>query len=384
MHPAGSWSNLPPGGFAPGQVPQFVAITSDDNFGNDQPASLGGLKQYIEFMRPLRNADSTPVRGTFFHTTLYLSGNREVWREGFAEGHEAGDHTVNHKNGGAPGAPGMSTEPCCKPLNFDAAAWRAEIGGARDALTGQGGIGATAADITGYRAPYLAYTDEMFTVLSELGFRYDTSIPNCFGAGEDGTNCSWPYRLDSPSPDAATMTARFGWAPIGAHRGLWELSPTTLVVPDDSLAAEYDFAPGLRARIEATQKQQGVFPYPTVYDAPTGRISGLDYSLLKDAKIAPTELLAVYKYNLDLHLSGNRAPLIVLSHSFLYAFEDGNENNTDSVATMRARWQAFSAFIRYANSKPQVRLRPVKDILAWMSDPAPLPGRAATGTPGTR
>jgi peptidoglycan/xylan/chitin deacetylase (PgdA/CDA1 family) len=369
---AGAWSRLPPAGLSPAQVPQFVAITSDDNFGNEEPESIGGLKQYVEFMRPLRNADSTPVRGTFFHTTLYLEGNLTYWRAAFADGHEAGDHTVDHRNGGLPGIPGMSRDPCCAPSNFDDAGWRAEIGGARDSLTGKDGIGAAPGDIAGYRAPYLAYTDRMFSVLSELGFRYDTSIPNCFGDGENGTNCSWPYRLDAASPDTAAMAAKYRWAPIGPHKGLWELAPTTLVVPDDSHSARYDFRPGLRARIAAAQKRQGVLPYPTVYDAPTGRISGLDFSLLKDVKVTPDELLAIYKYNLDLHLSGNRAPLVVLSHSFLYAYEEGNEENTDSVETMQARWSAFSAFIEYANSKPQVRLRPMKDILAWMSNPTPI------------
>ena len=367
------WSRRPPGGFAPTEVPQFVAITSDDNFGNEQPAAVGGVKEYVRFMQPLRNADGTPARGTFFHTTMYYDGNRESWLAARRDRHETAVHTRRHQNGGLPGIAGMSSASCCRPQHFSVQEWIDEIGGARSALIGDGGLGAASSDIVGHRAPFLAYSDAMFAAMSQLGLTYDSSIPNCFGQGEDGRNCSWPHTLHEPSRDALTMEKTYGWAPVGAHPGLWEVSPTTLVVPDDSLSLKYGFRRGLRARIEGVRQRQGTLPYPTVYDAATGRVSGLDYSLLVDLMVAPGEMLAIYKHTLDLHLAGNRAPFIVLSHAFLYAYEgEANAQNTATLDVQRERWEAFTAFVRYANSKPEVRLRPVNEIVEWMQHPMPL------------
>src|SRR6188508_588831 len=112
------WSRLPPGGFAPKEVPQFVAITSDDNFGNEQSDAVGGVKEYVRFMQPLRNADGTPARGTFFHTTMYLEGNRESWLSARRDQHETAVHTRRHQNGGLPGIAGMSSASCCSPQHF--------------------------------------------------------------------------------------------------------------------------------------------------------------------------------------------------------------------------------------------------------------------------
>jgi hypothetical protein len=267
----------------------------------------------------------------------------------------------------------MSSAGCCRPQRFSVQEWIDEIGGARSALIGDGGLGAASSDIVGHRAPFLAYSDAMFEAISQLGLTYDSSIPNCFGAGEDGRNCSWPHTLHEASRDALTMEKTYQWAPVGAHPNIWEVSPTTLVVPDDSLSSKYGFTRGLRARIEGVRQRQGTLPYPTVYDAATGRVSGLDYSLLVDLMVTPGEMLAIYKYTLDLHLAGNRAPLVVLSHAFLYAYEDeANAQNTATLDVQRERWEAFTAFVRYANSKSEVRLRPVNEIVEWMQHPTPL------------
>ena len=153
----------------------------------------------------------------------------------------------------------------------------------------------------------------------------DSSLPNCFDDAEDGTNCSWPYTLGQGSPDADAFVRKLKTQDlqpqlspptIKRHPGLWEVPVTTLIVPPDSAASQYRFNTGLRERIAA----RAPFPYPSLYEASTGKITGLDYTLLVDAGVTGYYMCARFDYHRDLHLSGNhslifvtRAPLCVLN-----------------------------------------------------------------------
>src|SRR5439155_2542243 len=79
-----AWSQSPPGGLSPSQVPQFVQIGFDDNFRsglNTTPPS--GMTWATNFFKPLKNPagsgkgatfDGTPVRVSFYSNTTYISG----------------------------------------------------------------------------------------------------------------------------------------------------------------------------------------------------------------------------------------------------------------------------------------------------------------------
>ena len=150
---------------------------------------------------------------------------------------------------------------------------------------------------------------------------------------------------------------------IGPHDSLWELPVTTLIVPPDADAAKYVFKTGLRERIA----KRAPLVYPSLYEASTGKITGLDYALLIDAGITGDEMRAILSYNLDLHLAGNRAPLIFVAHAHLYAFSGADDNpDTPSDADRAARWNGLAAFITYALTKPDVRIVGTGDVLAWM------------------
>ena len=395
------WSQSPPGGRAPADVPQLVAITFDDNFGLADPSATGGVDYIVDFFKGRKNPagagnaadfDGAPAHVSFFHTSIYLvdpsqhvlggkpgedndGRNRAAWSAAFADGHEAADHTVNHFNGGI--VP-LDPDDCCRARNWSPAEWAAEIQSCKDTLTGPTGVGAKAADVIGFRTPFLGYNDNTFTALQSLGFVYDTTLPNCFGDDEDGTNCSWPYTLDSGSPDVdvlrqkfpASSTSPISFPEVTAHPGLWELPPTTLVLPPDSEAAKYAFTPGLRDRVAALAP----LPYPSLYEASTGKIAGLDYTLLMDAKVTGDEMRAILSYNLDLHLAGNRAPIVFVAHAHLYAFSSAKDNpDTPTAAARDARWKGLTEFILYAASKPDVRLVSTKEVLRWVQDAAAHP-----------
>jgi hypothetical protein len=343
-------------------VPQFVAVTFDDNF------SPEGMDWATGFLRPLKNPagsgnpatfDGAAVRTTFPSNSLYLSGMQASWETAVSDGHEFANHTVNHGDGIAYGTDQWSPEivECTSAL----------VGG----LSAPGGL-----RITGFRAPYLHYDDALFTVLVQNGFAYDTSIMGCWADSQTGGNCTWPYTMDSGSPDADVIDSK--WAgrnvvPVGPHP-IWEMPVAVVFVPDDSLAAQYGFTAGLRQRTANALAGEG---NPNFFEQSTGKMVGMDISMLLDGKMTRAEALATLKYTLDLHLAGNRAPMIFVAHTHVYASAwDANAPGVQNTADRRSIIQDF---VTYALSKPVVRMRPVADVLAWMKNPVPL-GSACTPT----
>jgi peptidoglycan/xylan/chitin deacetylase (PgdA/CDA1 family) len=384
-----SWSRQPPGGLNPKNIPQFVSITFDDNFGLANPAAVGGMNYIIDFYKNKKNPagtgnpknfDGSPIKTSFYHTSIYivdekqivlggksgedhLGRNRKAWSAAFQFGHEAAVHTVNHFNGGV--VP-LDLDDCCRARNWKVEEWEAEIKSCKDTLTGAEGIGAKPNDVIGFRAPFLGYNDNVFSALRNLKFTYDTTLPNCFDDAENGKNCSWPYTLNEGSPDADVLARKFPtfkFPKVTSHPGLWEIPPTALVVPPDTLSSHYRFTPGLRARIA----KRGPLPYPSVYERSTGKIAGLDYTLLMDAGLTGAEMSAVLKYNLDLHIAGNRSPLVFIAHSHLYTYSTPEDNpDTPTAAERDARWKGLTDFILYALAKPEVRIVSAKDLLEWI------------------
>jgi hypothetical protein len=154
---------------------------------------------------------------------------------------------------------------------------------------------------------------------------------------------------------------------VTSHPKVWELPPTTLIIPPDSVATQYGFKPGMRNRIA----KKGSMPYPSVYEPSSGKIAGLDYTLLMDAGLTGAEMSAVLKYNLDLHISGNRSPIIFVAHSHLYTSSTPESNpDTPSAAERDARWKGLRDFINYALTKPETRIVAAKDVLAWVQKAA--------------
>ncbi len=362
------WSRKPPK-LEPVDVPLFVAVTFDDNFVSGLGDVSGGMTWATTFFEPLRNPagsgfsptfDGLPVRTSFYDNCLYLQDDstRKSWRVAYEDGHEIANHTLNHPHGGL----------------FSAEAWKREIAPCTAALSNvESGVGVSVDDVRGFRAPYLEYGSHLFAALKGQGLWYDSSIQSCWGNADDGKACAWPYTFDQGSPDSVDLTAKFGNPTVPPTAGLWELTPSALFVPPDEVATEYGFEPGLRQRVPTDM------PAPSFYEAATGRIAPLDVTLFVDAGLSAAEVLAILKYTLDLRLSGNRAPFVFIGHTHVYASNYGAAAKAPDASE---RQNALEDFVRYALSKPVVRLRPVADILTWMRHPEPLNG-VVTARPAT-
>jgi polysaccharide deacetylase len=344
-------------GAAVTSVPQFVAVTFDDNFNAE------AMDWATAFFRPLVNPpgahdpgtfDGTPVRTTFPSNSTYLGGLQASWQRALDDGHEISNHTVDHSDG----------------IAFSVEQWRAQIANCTSqmaaGLTSRGALPAS----VGFRAPYLHYDDNLFTALTSGGFVYDSSIMGGWADSDGPGSAPWPYTMDFGSRDADAIYAKWSGrnvVPVSAHPGLWELPVVTLFVPDDSLAAQYHFAAGLRQRL---QNRLAGAPNPNFFEPSTGKLVGMDITLILDGGMSRAEALATLEYTLDQRLAGNRAPMVFVAHTHVYAANwDGNAAGVPNTLERRS---IIEDFVTYALSKPEVRMRPLGDLAQWMAGPQTL------------
>lgn len=341
----------PPGGLQVTDAPQFVAVTFDDNF--DQEGMSWATKFFRELSNPsgrgsTSSFDGSPARTTFYVTSGYTDAMRDSWLVALRDGHEIANHTDSHGDG----------------LEFTLEQWIQEIAScnskAREALSSP----MAPFRMRGFRAPYLHYNDRLFDALRSHALDYDTSIMGCWADTANGENCSWPYMMDHGSPDADSVYAKWRSrkvAPVGAHPGLLEIPVSVAFVPDDSQASRYGFSPGLRQRV---QGQLAHAANPNFFEQDTGKLVGMDITMFMDAKMTKEEALATMKHTLDLRLAGNRAPLVFIAHPHVYASRW--DAHAPGIPNALDRRGVLEEFIRYALSKPEVRMRPLADLAAWM------------------
>jgi hypothetical protein len=347
----------PPGGLAPDRVPMFVMFGFDDNQYAD------GMNWVVKTLfGGKKNSDGSPAQATFFLTAGYATSQSggvfitEVdkagmshqtpqdvvnsWLAAYAAGHEIGNHTWDHADGG-------NTRTL--------ADWQTEIGKANDFITGPApmGLGIPKCQLAGYRFPFLNFNDTGFQALQSAGLRYDTSIefgydwwipPGMtmgFGGGspESGKHYWWPFTLDN-GVDPSFACCSKG---VQAHPGLWEFPVHTFNRPDPS-------TPG------------GV-----------KTCTGLDYNLwVTKASVDPTlDFCGTLKYSFDQRYNNNRAPMNVGCHSGIYS-QWSVTDDTAFVNTYDVRRAALQCFVDYVLTFPDARIVSFRSVIEWMRSPKPL------------
>jgi peptidoglycan/xylan/chitin deacetylase (PgdA/CDA1 family) len=369
------FSQSPPGSLKMEQVPQFIIIGSDDNgfSGLESSGGTGGVKFLIDLFDSRHNPPGNGNRKTYdgarihfsmYCATSYLDGSqaenpvliKRAWREALLRGNEIGVHTHQHKHG----------------ILLSVKEWASEIQACIDWLTKPfdpqeslsqpdttKGIGVAAADIFGFRTPYLEYNDNVFQAVFHQGFLYDCSIEEGFQDDQDGRDFLWPYTLDEGSPGDKVSSLEHQRKPVSKYPGLWEIPAYAVIVPPDSQCALYGIKPGLRKKMKTVQEY---------FDEEKGKITGFDWNLWIEFDMTGVEFLATLKYTLDLRLKGNRCPMPFGIHSDIYSSKFQNLPNT----SVEERQWALREFIDYALSKPEVRIVNAKELLDWMINPFPL------------
>lgn len=354
-------SSLPPKGISVKEAPQFVVIGFDDNTKSE------GIDWAINFFKNKKNPDGSDARVSFYMNTKGL----HEWIEDEptklvaamqrlkSSGHELGNHTFGHHSD----IPSDNWDSFANTiLHLDQSQWRSKISRATDDLVNL--IGVAREDIHGFRSPYLLYSQAMLEALKAENLLYDCSIEEGYAAHFDGTNFRWPYQLDQGSP--GHNESWFGnpdnpaSVKITSIPGLWELPNHVLMIPKDKDCARYGIQSGL------WQRMKNAIPYLDDY-----KITGFDYNLWHEAKLTKSDVLGILKYNLDLRLQGNRAPFMFGAHTQYYTDEWADSQAPNATAAQMR--EAIEAFMTYALSKPEVRIRPAVDIIRWCENPVALP-----------
>lgn len=371
-------STNPPAGLGASQVPQFVSIGFDDNGYSGLPGSGGdGAMTWVtDLLRNRANDagsanaatfDGQPARVTFYANSYYVSSQlsespvyvKQSWHTALLDGHEFGNHTQSHLDG----------------LTFNTGQWLTEIVLCDDWLTkpffsaelpaspdASAGIGVARDAIRGFRGPYLSYSDNLFSALKQSGFTYDSSIEEGWQPWVSARSFVWPYTLDSGSPGNAYLASLGLKSGISSFTGLWEMPSYPVIVPPDSVLAQYGLTTSLRDKVRS---------HIGYFDVTVGKLPGLDTTLWVNAQMTKAEFVATLKYTLDERLLGNRAPFLYTAHSDVYSSKYAAQTS----ATVGERRAALEEFIQYALSKREVRMRPVIDVVQWMRSPV------AIGTP---
>ncbi|AJR06115.1 carbohydrate-binding protein [Photobacterium gaetbulicola] len=345
-------------------TPMFISLGFDDNTEEE------GLSWILELLSNNQNPKGLdryalqPLKASFFMHCGPAIDNEKIqvlWRQLGESGHEIGNHTLTHPDDKVNYNPLLSW--------MTAEQWQEEVNACNAFLTlpvAEGGIGV--GQISGFRAPFMTYNDNTLMALVNTGIRYDVSFPAGITPEQNGTNNYWPHTLEKGSP-SHTFAVNGGWKPaINQYPGLWEVPLHSLIIPPDDTMEKYGINYSLRDKIAS---RVGYF------DPVAGKGDNFDWNLYFTpdwgaAGLNENDVVAIYKYNLDLRLAGNRAPLSLGLHSAFYGLLNGEEHFGMPETTVSSRQNVLKRFIDYALSKPEVRFITHNQLIDWMKDPEHL------------
>lgn len=298
------------------ELPQFLVVTVDDCINTNTEALLAPSL----FDGSLKNPDGRPLPITYY---LSLEGcatgsasNPALVKARYDAGHEIAVHTRTHSTGASTGA----------------SKWTSEITYVKTWLQNAGLN--VARDVKGFRAPYLATNNLMFTVLAQQGFLYDSSVmespfysPVSTGIG----GFVWPYTFDYGRAQQCSSWASDNNCPTSPIPGLWEVPLYEYVSnPDPSANPEYYGSMDLGG--------------PQAYSGYPSRLEGQD-------------LLDIYATHFDARYTGNRAPMTLPFHAPGFDSPTRQKDIRTAIGSMLAR--------------PNVWAVTTTGLIEWMKNPVP-------------
>ncbi|MBN2803563.1 MAG: hypothetical protein JXR91_10735 [Deltaproteobacteria bacterium] len=370
-----------PGDISISKVPMFVTLGFDDNgvAGDLDTDFPQGMAWADKMLSDRKNSDGTPALASFYITSSYGTGDdngygeagdsdpshvKKMWNTLYSKGYEIGNHTSTHPHG-------VDEESGVK---FPVESWVEEMKTCNNVLTApfdvdeikkgvdkSKGAGVDPSSIVGFRTPFLEYTDFTFDAIAEFGFKYDCSIEEGIQSAQDGTNFTWPYKLDNGSRGHDLLVEWEMKIPMKNHPGLWEMPVYVVIVPPDAECEKYGVEKGLRDRLKSAVDY---------FETDNGKITGFDYNLWVLFHMTKNEFVATMKYTFDLRMKGNKAPFLFGMHSDIYA--DGYDEENEMKAKVKERQEAVEEFLDYVLKNSEVRVSSAVNVLKWIESPIEL------------
>jgi len=284
--PACSCGLSTPGGLPPNQTPQFVLLTFDD--------AVNTLNQefYQRLFSGRRNPNGCGITATFYISHEWTDYGQV--QDLYSQGHEIASHTITHSH----------------PTSFGQARWAQEVVGQAEVMVQLANVDPK--DIVGMRAPFLQTGgDTMFSVLSQYGFLYDSSLTS-----SQISPALWPYTLGHGLPHSCNIPP----CPTDSHPGLWEI------------------------------------PMTYMEDGKGGQCAMLDGCTYDEDSESIQRMLT---RNFLRHYTGNKAPFPMFYHAAWFKLRPHRE-------------EAFLNFLDSILDLPDVYMVTSQQLLDWVRSPSPL------------
>lgn len=341
LHPI---SNKIPGGLAPEDTPMFVCFGWDDN------AYADAMIWSDTLFKDKVNKDGSPARATYFISAGLASDHfRDVggqtpedvknsWLSAYRNGHEIGNHTFSHPNGGTKVAGDGSAGQ-----NFTKDQWLSEMQQCQDSLSAI--LGIEQSEILGFRTPYLGVNQGDYDAQKEMGIKYDCSIEYGYGQGWD----------DHDEPGGSYWNSM---ANAETRKKLyWPFTMENGHIPGNTYAPEFR-APG-----------QWMFTVYTYLKPSGGEVTGFDGNMWTSGFDKAT-FVNTLLYNFKLQREGNKCPITINTHTDNYSeFSPGNYGKYKYKEEWQQRREAIEEFLDSVLQYEDVRVVPYKDVISWIKNP---------------
>ncbi|MGM0462996.1 MAG: T9SS type A sorting domain-containing protein [Fibrobacterota bacterium] len=331
------YSNEPPGGLEPENIPMFISFGFDDNrykdgvdwvveelfagrYNNDgqnNPATFDGTPMVGSFY-VIANADYPWSENPYDQEMPEDRPVTETWRHAYDQGFGVGNHTWTHNHN----LYDLSGEDLMREIGF-ASRYMVNI------------MGMPRAHIYGFRTPYLAHSSggESFAATRDIGVLYDCTVNNGLQGNRpaEWTRADFPGRMDE------------GWTAWNSFPtdNFWQYPNATYQTQEGGTFSDMGFDSG-----------------------PNGWPGGA----------TAQEMFNQMKWAIEYHYETNRAPIDLGLHSDYYsrvADEEGTPGEFTS--TLEERREALIMLLDWIEAElPHARVVEKIDAIRWMTDPVAL------------
>ncbi len=194
-------------------------------------------------------------------------------------------------------------------------AWKGAIQLSEEQLDDYLGVSVAKGNCFGFRAPRLEVSSGLYFALNELGYLYDCGMEEGYEMNVNGKNYLWPFTLDNGNPNASYQRS-IGVTPSvdSMPAGLWSIPSNVFICHPDYRKQTYDSHKSINDAAPDGHELESFEEWV----ASGAKITGYDFNMYILWGMTAEAWLETMKYNTQLRLDGNKAPLHYGAHTDYY------------------------------------------------------------------